>query len=162
MRNTRWQVGRACHLVLELKLDLVSVKMGGEVMVGSPIVKCSCRTKAKMVVVKVEKATAKEVHKVKKLAKQATMVELSFAKKLSKTLKGEREENFKPFKPFNPKSKDGGASIEKEFSKGEASKDNIQVVEQLGSTSNFSKSNKEEEENLEAVNILKKPIKVLK
>jgi len=128
-------------------------------MVGSPIVKRSCRTKVKMVVVRVEKATAKEVHKAKKLAKQATMAELSFAKKLSKTLKGEREETFKP---FNPKSKEGGASIEKESSKGEASKDDIQVVEQLGFTSNFSESSKEDKENLEAVNILKKPIKVLK
>ncbi|CAK9272386.1 unnamed protein product [Sphagnum jensenii] len=112
-----------------------------------------------MVLVRTEKANAKEAHKAKKLAKQVAMVELGSANKLSKTPKGEREETIGP---FNPKSGEGGASIEKESSKGEASKDNVQVVEQFISTSNSSKSNEGEEENLDKVNIPKKPNKVLK
>jgi hypothetical protein len=118
--------------------------MGEETMVGSFVAKHSHRTKAKMVVVRVEEAVAKKAHKSKKLAKQVAIVELSFTTKLSKILKGEREETFRP---LNPKSREGGASMEKESSKGEVSKDNIQVVEQLGSTSDSSELSEEEEEN---------------
>jgi hypothetical protein len=43
--------------------------MGKEAMVGSPIIKHSCRTKAKMAMFKVKKAATKEVREAKKLAK---------------------------------------------------------------------------------------------
>jgi len=83
--------------------------------------------------------------------------ELGSTKKLPKIPKGEKEEISKP---LNPKSKEGWALPEKESSKGEASKDNVQVVEQFGSTFDYSKLN--EKENSEAINILKKPIKASK
>jgi hypothetical protein len=79
-----------------------------------------------MAVVKAEKAITKEACEAKKLAKQVTTAELGSTNKLSKTPKGEREETSGP---FNPKSGGGGASVEKESSKGEASKDNVEVVE---------------------------------
>ncbi len=129
--------------------------MGEETMARSFITKCSHRTKAEMAVVKAEKAIMKEVC----LAKQTTTTKLSFAKKLPKTPKGEKE---KTSRPFNPKSGEGGASTKKEASKGKSSKDNIQVVEQFGSTSNSLKSNEEEKENLKVVNIPKKSIKASK
>ncbi len=87
-----------------------------------------------MAIVKVEKAATKEVHEAKKLAKQMTIVKVSSTKKLPRTSKDERE---KTSKPLNPESGEGGASTEKKFSKG-TSKDNAQVVRQLGSTFNFS------------------------
>ncbi|CAM6017862.1 unnamed protein product [Sphagnum balticum] len=118
--------------------------MGKETMAGSFVAKRSHRTKAKMVVVRVEKVAAKKAHKAKKLAKQVATVELTFTTKFSKISKGEREETFRP---LNPKSGEEGASMEKESSKGEASKDNIQVVEQFGSTSDFSELSEKEEEN---------------
>jgi hypothetical protein len=129
--------------------------MGEETMARSFVTKCSHRTKAEIAVVKAKKAIAKEV----RLAKQVTTTELNFDKKLPKTPKGKRE---KTSRPFNPKNGEGGASTKKEASKGKASKDNIQVVEQLGSTSNFLKSNEEEEENPKVVNIPKKSIKTSK
>jgi hypothetical protein len=64
--------------------------------------------------------------------------------------------------PLNPKSGQGKASIGKESSKGEASKDTIQVVEQLRSSYNSLKSNEEEKENSKVINIPKKPIKASK
>ncbi|CAM6018275.1 unnamed protein product [Sphagnum balticum] len=112
-----------------------------------------------MTVPKVEKAIAKEACKAKKLAKLVAMVELGFAKKLPKTPKGEKE---KTFGPFNLGNGERWASIKKESSKGEASKDTIQVVEQVQSSFDSSYSNEEEEENLGHVNILKKPINVSK
>jgi hypothetical protein len=57
-----------------------------------------------------------------------TVAEWGSTKKLPKTPKGEREE---ASKPLNPKSGEGGASIRKESSKKEASKDSVQVVEQF-------------------------------
>lgn len=54
-----------------------------------------------MGVVKVEKATAKEAHKAKKLAKLAAVTELGSAEKLPKTPTGERE---KTYWPLNLKS----------------------------------------------------------
>jgi hypothetical protein len=142
IQSDKWE--RACHLVLELNLDPTNAKMGEEIMTKSFVAKCSHQTKAKMVVVRAEKVAAKKAHKAKKLAKQVAAMELGFITKLSKTSKREREETSRP---FNPKSKEEGASMEKESSKGEASKDNIQVVEQLGSTSDSSELNEEEEEN---------------
>ncbi len=128
-------------------------------MVGSPVMKRSCRIKVGMAMVKVEKATAKKVQDAKKLAKLAAMAKLGSTKKIPKTPKGEKEETFEP---LNPKSGERGALTEKESSKGKASKDNVQVVEQFGSTFNSLESIKNEEENLEAVNISKKPMKALK
>jgi hypothetical protein len=72
--------------------------------------------------VKVEKATTKEVCKAKKLAKLVAVAKLGFVKKLPKTLKGERE---KTYSPLNLESGEKGASTRKECSKGEASKDNV-------------------------------------
>ncbi|CAM6019887.1 unnamed protein product [Sphagnum balticum] len=112
-----------------------------------------------MAVVKVEKAATKEAHKAKKLAKLVAMAKLGFVKKLPKTSKGEREETSRP---LNLGSGEKGASTRKECSKGEASKDSVQVVEQLWSTFGSSESSEEEEENLEIVSILKKPIKDFK
>jgi hypothetical protein len=112
-----------------------------------------------MVVVKVKKAATKEAHKTKKLAKLVAMAELSSVKKLPRTPKGERE---KTSRPFNLESGEKGASTRKECSKGEASKDSVRVVEQLRSTFGSSESSEEEEENLEIVNIPKKPIKISK
>jgi hypothetical protein len=94
----------------------------------------------------VVKATTKEVY----LAKQVATTKLGSAKKLPKTPKGEREETFGP---VNLESGEGGASTKKEASKEETSKDNIQVVEQLKSTSNSLKSNKEEKENMKEVKV---------
>jgi hypothetical protein len=68
-----------------------------------------------MVVVRGEKASAKKVHKAKKLAKQVATMELGFTKKLSKTLKGEREETFGP---LNLKSEEGGALMENKSPRG--------------------------------------------
>ncbi len=51
--------------------------------------------------VKVEKATAKGVHKAKRLAKLATVIELGSAEKLLKTPMDERE---KTYGPLNLKS----------------------------------------------------------
>jgi len=93
------------------------------------------------------------------LAKFITVVELGSTKKLPKTPKGKKEEDSRP---LNPKSGEGRALTRKEFSKKEASKDSVQVVEQLQSFSNSLESSKEEEENPKVVNILKKPIKVSK
>jgi hypothetical protein len=59
------------------------------------------------------------------------MAKLGSTKKIPKTPKGEREETSKP---LNPESGERGALMEKEFSKGKTSKDNVQVVEQFGST----------------------------
>ncbi|CAN5954101.1 unnamed protein product [Sphagnum jensenii] len=74
------------------------------------------------------KGHAKEAHKAKKLAKLAATAKLGSTKKLPKTPKGEREETFGP---FNLGNGEGWALIEKESSKGEASKDTVQVVEQV-------------------------------
>ncbi len=52
----------------------------------------------------------------------------------------------------------GRASIEKESSKGETSKDNLHVVEQVWSFSNFLYSNEEGKEDTKLVNILEKLI----
>ncbi len=109
--------------------------------------------------VKVEKATAKEAYKAKKLAKLVVAVELASAKKLPRTPKGEKEETFGL---LNLGNGERWASIKKESSKGEASKDTIQVVEQIQSSFDSSDSNEEEEENLGHVNISKKPIKMSK
>ncbi|CAK9228338.1 unnamed protein product [Sphagnum troendelagicum] len=95
-------------------------------MDGSLVAKHSCQTKVEMAVVKVEKAITKEACEVKKLAKQVTTTELGSTKKLSKTPKGEKEETDEP---LNPESGERGASMEKESSKGEAFKDNVEVVE---------------------------------
>ncbi len=64
--------------------------MGEETIVVSLVPKCSCRTKAKMVVVKAEKATAKKVCKAKKMANFA-IAELGSTKNLPKMLKGKKE-----------------------------------------------------------------------
>jgi hypothetical protein len=45
------------------------------------------------------------------------------------------------------------------LSRGEASKDNVHVVEQLDSTFDSLESKWNEKENMEVINILKKPIK---
>jgi hypothetical protein len=110
-----------------LKLDLAS-EMGRRNGCWVFCHKMLTLDKVEMVVVKVKKAIAKETCKAKKLTKLATVAELGFAKKLSKTLKGEMK---KASKPFNPESGEIGASTWKESWKREASKDNIQVVEQL-------------------------------
>ncbi len=81
---------------------------------------------------KAEKAIAKKAHKAKKLTELVTMAKLGSTKKIPK---GEREEIFGP---FNPKSGERRALTKKESSKGEVSKNNVQVVEQLGSTSDSS------------------------
>jgi hypothetical protein len=112
-----------------------------------------------MAMVKVEKATTREAHKAKKLAKLVVMAELGFVKMLPMTPKDEREETSRP---FTLESGEKGASTRKECSKGEASKDNVQVVEQLRSTFNSSESSEKEEKNLEIVNNLKKSIKISK
>ncbi len=78
--------------------------------------------------VKAKKAITEEACKAKKLTKLVAVAELGSAKKLPKTPKGERE---KASRPLNPKSGEKGASTWKESYKREASKDNIQVVEQL-------------------------------
>ncbi len=110
--------------------------------------------------VKAEKATARKVYKVKNLAKLVSMVELGSTKKLPKMPKGEREETSKP---LNLESGQKGASTEKECSTWESSKDSVQVVEQLWSTSDSLKSNEEEEKkNSKILNISKKPIKTSK
>jgi hypothetical protein len=72
---------------------------------GSPLKKHSPQTKEEMAVFKIEKATAKEAHEAKKLAKQVVATKLGSAKKLPKTLKGEREETLGPLN--NPKSGEG-------------------------------------------------------
>jgi hypothetical protein len=59
-------------------------------------------------------------------------------------------------------SGEGGASIGKESSKGEASKDIVQMVEHLQSSFNSLESNEVEKENPKVVNIPKKPIKASK
>jgi hypothetical protein len=87
--------------------DPTSAKMREEVVAGSFVVKRSHWIKVEMAVVKAKKAITKEACDVKKLAKQATMVELGSAKKLSRTLKGEREETFRPLDP----KKQGGRGI---------------------------------------------------
>jgi hypothetical protein len=112
-----------------------------------------------IVVVEAKKAAAKEVHKVKKLAKLVAAIERGSAKKLPKMPKGKRETNYGC---LNPESGEGGASILRESSKGEASKDIIKMVEHLQSSFDSSKLNEEEEENLKVVNIPKKPIKASK
>jgi hypothetical protein len=109
-----------------------------------------------MAMVKAEKAITKEVHEAKKLAKLGAMAELSSTKKLPKTPKGNKE---KTFGPLNPESGEKEASIRKESSKTEASKDTIQVVEQLRYYSDSLELSKEENKNLEDVNISKKLIK---
>ncbi len=98
-----------------------------------------------MVVVKEEKPTATQVHKAKKMANFAT----------TKMPKGKKE---KAFGPFNSKNMDGTASTKKEFSKWEASKDEVHLVEQVWSSFDSLDSSEKEEENLEHANILKKPI----
>jgi len=56
------------------------------------------------------------------------MAELGFVKMLPMTPKDEREETSMP---FNLQSGEKKTSTRKECSKGEASKDNVQMVEQL-------------------------------
>ncbi len=51
------QKKKACHLVLNLKLVLVSKKMVEEVVPMSPIAKCSSWTKAKMAIVKTKRSS---------------------------------------------------------------------------------------------------------
>jgi len=46
---------KAYHLLLELKLDPMSKKMGEQTIAMSPIVYCSCQTKVEMAMVKAEK-----------------------------------------------------------------------------------------------------------
>jgi hypothetical protein len=82
-----------------------------------------------MAMPKVEKATAKEACKAKKLAKLVATVELGSAKKLPKTPKDEKEETFGP---FNLGNGERWALIKKESSKGEASKDTLQVLSLKG------------------------------
>jgi hypothetical protein len=74
-----------------------------------------------MVVVKARKAIAKKACEAKKLAKLVMVAELG-STKLRRTPKGEKEQTSKPFNLENGESK---ASMEKESSKGEASKDNV-------------------------------------
>jgi hypothetical protein len=74
-----------------------------------------------MIVVKAKNAIAEKACKAKKLAKLVMVVELGFTK-LRGTLQGEKK---KISKPFNLDNGESGASMEKESSKGEASKDNI-------------------------------------
>ncbi len=81
-----------------------------------------------------KKVATKEACEAKKLAKLVAMTKLSSTKKLPKMSKGEREE---ASRPLNRESGEGGASIGKEYSKREASKDNVQVVEQLWSFLTF-------------------------
>jgi hypothetical protein len=85
-----------------------------------------------MVVVKVKKATTKEAHEAKKLAKLVVAAKLGSAKKLPKTPKGKREETFGC---FNLESGEGRAYTRKESSKRETFKDIVQVVEQFQSSS---------------------------
>jgi len=99
-----------------------------KIVVGSFIAKRSCWTKVEMAMVKVEKATIKEAREAKKLAKLVVMAELGFVKMLPMTPKDEREETSMP---FNLQSGEKKTSTRKECSKGEASKDNVQMVEQL-------------------------------
>ncbi len=89
---------------------------------GPFVVKCSSWTKVEMAMVKTEKVATKEACKAKKFAKQMAMAKLGSTKKLPKTSKGEKE---KTFKPLNLERGEGRTSMEKESSKGEASKDNI-------------------------------------
>lgn len=126
VQGNKWE--RLCHLKFELKFDLTNKKMGEKMVVGSLVMKHSHQTKVEMTMVKAEKATVKEACKAKKLVKLAATIELSSTKNLPKTPKGEREE---ASRLLNPKSGEGGASIGKESSKGEASKNNVQVVEQF-------------------------------
>ncbi len=58
----------------------------------SLVAKHSHQTKVKMAVVKVEKATAKEAHEAKKLARLAVVTKLGSTEKLPKTPMGEKEE----------------------------------------------------------------------
>jgi hypothetical protein len=152
-------VGKGLSFGIKLKLDLANKKMGEKTVIMSPVIKCSHQTKVEMAMVKAKKATTKEAHEVKMLAKLAVAVELGSTKKFRKMPKSEKE---KTFGPFNPKSGEGRASISKEFSKGEASKDTIQMVKQLQSSYNSLKSNEEEKENSKVINIPKKPIKASK
>jgi hypothetical protein len=92
--------------------------MGEETIIVSLVVKHSCRTKVEMVVVKVEKVVAKET----------CVAKLDSVKQLPKTPKGEKEKTYGRSKSG---STNGKASIEKESSKGEASKDNLHVMEQV-------------------------------
>jgi hypothetical protein len=94
-----------------------------------------------------------------KVGKVGGSGQTKFCQEASQTSKGEREETFRP---LNLESGEKGASTRKECSKGEASKDSVQVVEQLRSTFGSSKSSEEEEENLEIANISKKLIKISK
>jgi hypothetical protein len=89
---------KACHLILKLKLVLVSIKMVEEVVPMSPIAKCSSRTKAKMAVVKtrmaivkVEKAITKQTCEAKKVAK-LVVAKLDSTKKASKMRNDRKEE----------------------------------------------------------------------
>jgi len=44
IQGGKWE--KVCHLILKLKLDLMSEKMGEEAVVGSFVTKRSCQTKA--------------------------------------------------------------------------------------------------------------------
>lgn len=125
---------KACHLVLKLKLVLVSKKMVEEVVPMSRIAKCSSRTKAKMVVVKtkmaivkVEKSITKKVREAKKVAK-LVVAKLDSTKKASKMPNGRKEEMSLP---LNVESMEGGASTKKKSSKREALKDEVHLVEMV-------------------------------
>lgn len=150
---------KVCHMVSELNLVPVEREDGRRGSCQVPRHKTPTLDQVEMAIVKVEKADVKEVHKAKKLAKQMIVVEVSSTKKLPRTSKDEKE---KTSKPLNPESGEGEASTKKESSKGGTSKDNTQVVKQLGSTFNFLESNEKEKENPKKVNIPKKPIKALK
>ncbi|KAH8966139.1 hypothetical protein BDL97_03G008100 [Sphagnum fallax] len=150
---------KACYLISELNLVLVEHEDGKRGSGQVPHHKMPMPDQVEMAIIKVEKATANKVDEAKKLAEQMAVVEVSSTKKLPRTPKGERE---KSFGPLNPENGEGRALIEKESSKGEAYKDNAQVVKQLGSTFDSSKSNEEEEGNLKGVNITKKPIRASK
>jgi hypothetical protein len=60
------------------------------------VLKCSHQTKVEMAMVKAKKATTKEAHEVKMLAKLAVAVELGSTKKLPKMPKSEKEKTFGP------------------------------------------------------------------
>ncbi len=120
-----------CHLVSwyhNENLIQRAKRLEKRLVVKSLIAKHSRRTKVKIAMVKAKKAITKEAREAKKLAKLVTVVELSSTKKLPKTPKGNKEKTSRPLKP---ESGEKGASTGKESSKREASKDTIQVVEQL-------------------------------
>jgi hypothetical protein len=121
---------RVFHLVLKLKLE----KMGDELVAMSPITKHSHQTKVKMPVVKAEKGHFKGSLQGQEVGQIGGDGQVRFYQKASQDAQGQKGRDLWP---LNPRNGEGWALIEKESSKGEASKDTIQVVEQVQSSSDF-------------------------